>query len=176
MASHESQLGESIQKQSLRCLNTLTDCEDNKEKIKEISKKIGLKSMKKYQKLMEIIYKNNATVTMYDTVVPEGFHTKEINSELAKRIYNAINDADKKPAEKVTYFGKLTGVNVRSYKFEFVIVDSQEIINGIFEKSFAEETKKRLDTTTNIQFELTTIYDDVLDEEKKKWSIVAFID
>jgi hypothetical protein len=174
--NHETQIGESYSKQSLRLLNNLTDCKDDKEKLKEINKKIGTESMKKYQKLMEIVYKNNATIKMYDKIIPEGFHTEDIDTELARRIYNAIKDVTNNPPEKVTYFGLLTMVNVRSCKFEFIIDESEERITGDFARSIIEEATKRLNTKTNIQFDLSTKYDDVLDQQKSSWSIIAFLD
>ena len=175
IASHETQLGDSVSKQSLRLLNNLVDCEDDKERIKPISREIGLRSMKKYQKLMEIIYKNKADIKMYDIIIPESFHTKEITRDLARRIYNAISEVDEMPTEGMTHFGKLTGVNVRSYKFEFVIAENEEIITGDFESTLAEEAKSHLDTSTTIQFNVSTIYDEILDEEKREWSIAAFV-
>lgn len=175
VASHETHLGDSISKQSLRLLNNLVDCEDDKEKIKKISREIGLRSMKKYQKLMEVIFKNRADIKMYDIIIPEGFHTKEVTRNLARKIYNAISDVNEMPTESMTYFGKLTGVNVRSYKFEFVIEEYEDIITGNFDSTLAEEAKNHLDTSTNIRFNIATIYDEILDEEKREWSIAAFV-
>ncbi|AKB24059.1 hypothetical protein MSMTP_0590 [Methanosarcina sp. MTP4] len=175
LASHQPHLENSIQKKAFCCLNELTDCEDDKEAIKAISKEIGIRSMKKYQNLVEIIYKNNATIKMYDKIVPEGFHTKEITSPLAKRIYDAISDVAEMPDETVTYYGKLTGVNVRSFSFEFVIEDTNEIITGSFGSSLAEEVKRHLDSIATIEFNVSTVFEDIIEEEKKKWTIVNFV-
>lgn len=176
LANHETQLGESIPKQSLRILNNLIDCEDDKSNIKQISQEVGLRSMKKYQRLMEVIYKNKADIKMYDIIVPEGFHRKEITHDLAKRIYNAISEVAEMPIETLTYAGKLTGINVRSYKFEFVIDNGEQIITGKFDDSLAGEAKRHLDTFTTIEFSVSTTYDDILGEESKEWAILAFKD
>jgi len=42
--------------------------------------------------------------------------------------------------------------------------------------SLAEETKKRLDTNTTIKFDVSTVFEDVFNEERKEWQIVAFMD
>lgn len=172
LVNHQPQLGDSVQKKAFCLFNELTDCEDDKEAIKAFSKEIGIRSMKKYQNLVEIIYKNNANVKLYDKFIPEGFHTKEITSPLARRIYNAISDVAEMPDETVTYYGKLTGMNVRSYSFEFVIDDTDTIITGKFEKSLTEELKKCLDSTATVLFNVSTVFEDVIEEEKKKWTII----
>lgn len=176
LSSHQPQLGESIAKRALQQFTNLTDCEDDKDKIKNMTKNLGLRSMKKYQKLLEILYKNNVDIRMYDKIIPEGFHTKEITSDLAKRIYYVISEVSELPAESFTYYGKLTGVNIRSFTFEFVVDETNEIIKGTFGASLAEETKKRLDTKSTIKFEVSTAFEDVLNEEKKEWQIVDFIE
>jgi hypothetical protein len=175
LSSHDPQLGDSISKQSLQIFNKLVDCEDDKEKIKQISREVGIKPMKKYQKLMEVIFKSSASIKMYDLVSPEGFNTKFIASDLAERIYNAINEAEELPVETVIHRGRLTGVNVRSCKFEFIMEETHTIINGKFSSSLAEEAKRNLNTSTSIQFNVTTVYDDILAEVKKDWEIKAFV-
>lgn len=176
VTSHEPQLGDSVPKQCLQRLNSLTDCKDDKEKIKQISKDIGTRPMKKYQKLMEIIFKNKVSLKMYDLIIPAGFYTRKITAELAKKIYYAIGETSEQSVERVTYFGKLTGVNTRSHNFEFVVEDTEEVIKGHFDKSLSSRIAKRLDTHATIQFNVSTTYDDLLNEEKKVWSIVALID
>ena len=176
LSSHQPQLGESIAKRALQQFSNLTDCEDDKDKIKNMTENLGIRAIRKYQKFLEVLYKNNANVKMYDKIVPEGFHTKEITSDLAERIYNVISEVAELPAESVTYYGKLTGVNIRSYTFEFVVDDSNEIIKGTFGDSLTEDTKKRLDTNTTIKFDVSTAFEDVFNEEKKEWQIVGFMD
>ena len=141
-----------------------------------MTENLGIRAIKKYQKFLEVLYKNNANVKMYDKIVPEGFHTKEITSDMAERIYYVISEVAELPAESVTYYGKLTGVNIRSYTFEFVVDDSNEIIKGTFGDSLTEDTKKRLDTNTTIKFDVSTAFEDVFNEEKKEWQIVGFMD
>ncbi|HJH28121.1 MAG TPA: hypothetical protein C5S50_01605 [Methanosarcinaceae archaeon] len=176
LSSHQPQLGESIAKRALQQFSNLTDCEDDKDKIKNMAENLGIRAIKKYQKFLEVLYKNNANVKMYDKIVPEGFHTKEITSDMAERIYYVISEVAELPAESVTYYGKLTGVNIRSYTFEFVVDDSNEIIKGTFGDSLTEDTKKRLDTNTTIKFDVSTAFEDVFNEEKKEWQIVGFMD
>ena len=176
LSSHQPQLGESIAKRALQQFTNLTDCEDDKDKIKNMTENLGIRAIRKYQKFLEVLYKNNVNVKMYDKIIPEGFHTKEITSDLAERIYNVISEVAELPAESVTYYGKLTGVNIRSYKFEFVVDESNEIITGTFGDYLAEETKKRLDTNTTVKFDVSTAFEDVFNEEKKVWQIVGFMD
>jgi len=176
LSSHQPQLGESIAKKALQQFTNLADCEDDKDKIKNMTENLGIRAIRKYQNLLELLYKNNANVKMYDKIVPDGFHTKEITSDMAERIYNVISEVAELPAESVTYYGKLTGVNIRSYNFEFVLDKSNEIIKGTFGDFLAEETKKRLDTHTTVKFNVSTALEDVFNEEKKVWQIVGFVD
>jgi hypothetical protein len=176
LSSHQPQLGESIAKKALQQFTNLADCEDDKDKIKNMTENLGIRAIRKYQNLLELLYKNNANVKMYDKIVPDGFHTKEITSDMAEKIYNVISEVAELPAESVTYYGKLTGVNIRSYNFEFVLDKSNEIIKGTFGDSLSEETKKRLDTNTTVKFNVSTALEDVFNEEKKVWQIVGFVD
>ncbi|MCD4815270.1 MAG: hypothetical protein K8R06_02580 [Methanosarcinales archaeon] len=176
LSSHQPQLGESIAKKALQQFTNLADCEDDKDKIKNMTENLGIRAIRKYQNFLEVLYKNNANVKMYDKIVPDGFHTKEITSDMAERIYNVISEVAELPAESVTYYGKLTGVNIRSYNFEFVLDKSNEIIKGTFGDFLAEETKKRLDTHTTVKFNVSTALEDVFNEEKKVWQIVGFVD
>lgn len=175
LSSHQPQLVESIAKKALQQFTNLADCEDDKDKIKNMTENLGIRAIRKYQNFLEVLYKNNANVKMYDKIVPDGFHTKEITSDMAERIYNVISEVAELPAESFTYYGKLTGVNIRSYTFEFVLDENNEIIKGTFEYSLADEIKKRLDTNTTIKFNVSTIFEDVFNEEKKEWQIVDFI-
>ena len=176
LSSHQPQLGESIVKKALQQFTYLTDCEDDKDKIKNMTENLGIRAIRKYQKFLEVLYKNNANVKMYDKIIPDGFHTIEITSDMAERTYYVISEVAELPAESVTYYGKLTGVNIRSYTFEFVVDESNEIIKGTFGDSLAEETKKRLDTNTTVKFDVSTTFEDVFNEEKKEWQIVGFVD
>ena len=176
LSSHQPQLGESIAKKALQQFTNLADCEDDKDKIKNMTENLGIRAIRKYQNFLEVLYKNNANVKMYDKIVPDGFHTKEITSDMAERIYNVISEVAELPAESVTYYGKLTGVNIRSYNFEFVLDKSNEIIKGTFGDFLAEETKKRLDTHTTVKFNVSTALEDVFNEEKKVWQIIGFVD
>jgi len=176
LSRHQPQLGESIAKKALQQFTNLADCEDDKDKIKNMTENLGIRAIRKYQNFLEVLYKNNANVKMYDKIVPDGFHTKEITSDMAERIYNVISEVAELPAESVTYYGKLTGVNIRSYNFEFVLDKSNEIIKGTFGDFLAEETKKRLDTHTTVKFNVSTALEDVFNEEKKVWQIVGFVD
>jgi len=109
LSSHQPQLGESIAKKALQQFTNLADCEDDKDKIKNMTENLGIRAIRKYQNFLEVLYKNNANVKMYDKIVPDGFHTKEITSDMAERIYNVISEVAELPAESVTYYGKLTG-------------------------------------------------------------------
>jgi len=40
----------------------------------------------------------------------------------------------------------------------------------------ADETKKRLDTNTTIKFDVSIVFEDVFNEERKEWQIVGFVD
>lgn len=45
-----------------------------------------------------------------------------------------------------------------------------------FGDSLAEKTKKRLDTNTTVEFDVSTAFEDMFNEEKKEWQIVGFVE
>ncbi len=174
LSSHEPQLNESSAKTSLRCFNDLIECGDNKTAIKELSSKLGKRVLMKYKDFLEMIYKNNATITMYDKSTSENFRSQKITSELAKKIYNVIIEVEKVPDISVEYRGVLKGISLLSNTFEFLIDDSHQIINGKFEDTLANEVLERLNIPINIKFKLTTTISDITYEEKKDWVLLEF--
>ncbi len=174
LSSHEPQIAESSAKTALRYFNDLIECGYDKAAIKELSSKFGKRVLMKYKEFLEIIYKNNANIIMYDKNAFENFRTQKITSELAKKIYDVIIEVEKVPDISVEYRGALKGINLIKNTFVFLVDDSHEIIDGKFEETLANEVIKRLNIPTTIKFNLTTTINDITYDENKEWVLLEF--
>jgi len=114
LSSHEPQIGESPAKKSLRCFNDLLECGDNKEAIKEVSSKLGKRVLKKYKQFLNIIYRNNAIIRMYDNSASQDLRPQKITSELTRKIYDVIDEVENVPELSSTNSGVLMGVDFTS--------------------------------------------------------------
>jgi len=159
---------------SLRQLNNLILCREDKNAIKKFSGKLGKEVMKEYKKFLKIIYSNKANIKFFDTNVPEGFESNTISSELAEKIYYVIYEMEKIPEQIGTYTGTLTGVNVRSHSFELVVEDTGAILNGKFNKDLANKAKELLDHLTTVKISTSTTLHEITGEERKKHELLEF--
>ncbi len=169
LSSHEPQIEDSSARTALQRFNDLIECEDNKDKIREVSDELGKRVLIKYRDFLGILYKNKADLIMYDKVTTGNFKTKKISSELAKRIYDVILEAENIPEESVVYKGFIKEISLFYFTFGFLIDESGTIITGKFEKALANEVKKRLDTFTTAKFKVSTTINEIDFSEKKEW-------
>ena len=65
LSSHQPQISDSIQITSLRQLNNLILCREDKNAIKNFSEKLGKEVMKEYKKFLKIIYSNKANIKFF---------------------------------------------------------------------------------------------------------------
>ena len=176
LSSHEPQLNESSAKISLRCFNNLIECGSDKAAIREFTSTVNFekKVFTDYKKFLRLVYKNNANIIMYDENASENLRPRKITSELAKKIYDSIIEVETVPDISVEYRGVLKGISLIKNTFEFLVDDSNEIIDGKFEDTLANEVIKRLNIPTIIKFNVTTKYKDITYEEKKEWFLLEF--
>jgi len=174
LSSHQSQISDSIQIVSLRQLNNLILCREDKNEIKNFSGKLGKEVMKEYKKFLKIIYSNKAIIKFFDTTVPEGFESNTISSDLAEKIYDVIYKMEIIPEKIDIYTGTLTGVNVRSYSFELVVEGTETILNGKFKKDLANKAKELLDHITTVKISTSTTLHEFTGEERKKHKLLEF--
>lgn len=174
LSSHQPQISDSIQIVSLRQLNNLILCREDKNEIKNFSGKLGKEVMKEYKKFLKIIYSNKAIIKFFDTTVPEGFESNTISSDLAEKIYDVIYEMEIIPEKIDIYTGTLTGVNVRSYSFELVVEGTETILNGKFKKDLANKAKELLDHITTVKISTSTTLHEFTGEERKKHKLLEF--
>ena len=174
LSSHEPQLNDSIAKISFQRFHNLIECQDNKHTLKEVSEQLGKRTLLKYKNFVELIYKNNAYVKLYEKTAPEEFNVSEISSNLARRIYDVIIEVENFPDETVIFEGVLKGISLVRYNFEFLIKDSDELITGKFENILIDEVKNRLDMPTIAKFNVNTTLSDITEDEKKEWNLISF--
>lgn len=176
VSSHEPQIADSSAKMAFQRFSDLIECEDNKDKIREVSDELGKRVMIKYRDFLESLYKNKADIIMYDKVTTGNFKRQKISSELAKRIYDVILEAENIPEESVVYKGFIKEISLFYFTFGFLIDESGTIIKGKFKEALANEVKKRVDTFTTAKFKFSTTINEINLEEKKEWILEGFED
>ncbi len=180
LASHQPAFGESLAKKSLYDFNELIGCKDDVDLIKNQISKLGSKTINKYKKFLSIIYTNNANVMLYDKIKPIEFETLEINSDLAKNIYNTIVREEPVPDIELSLKGELKGISLFTHNFEFLTVDpdtEEEIkITGKFNKDLEAEVKSNFDMATTAKFKLSREWNEVNENYKRKWELLGFRD
>jgi hypothetical protein len=176
LSSHQSQVSDSIQINSLRQLNNLILCGDDKDTIRNFSDNLGKEVMKEYKKFLKTIYSNKANIKFFDTNIPDGFESNTISSDKAEKIYYVVHEIERVPDKIDTYSGTLTGVNVRSNSFELVVDDTGLILTGKFKKDLANKAKELLDRFTKVRVVTSITLHEITGEERKKHEILEFIE
>ena len=174
LTSNQPALGESLAKASLRSFNHLLDCRDNKELIRQEISDLGPRTTNKYKNFLDIIYKTGSQITLYDAIIPEGFETKIITSELAKSIWDVISQEEIVPDEEKTFTGTIKGLSLIKYKFQFVVDDSESVINGSFDQDLSESVKNMLDKHTVAIFKISAKLHEVTDELNEEYELLGF--
>lgn len=148
----------------------LLECGSDREKIKEIRGTLGVNVIKKYQHLLEIIYKNNSGVTFYSKHRVYNRKIHSVSKESAKRIAEVITQENRSPQEEITLTGKLVLIDLMANKFKF-LYDGSKVIKGTFKPDAANEIRKCLGENMDIKFSVVTEYNDITGETVKKWEI-----
>ena len=174
LTSNQPALGESLTKTSFRRFNKLLDCEDNKELIREEIRELGPRTIKRYKDLLDTIYKTESQIKLYDVIIPDGFETKVITSELAKRIWDKITNEEAIPDKEESYGGVIKGLSLLGYTFQFLIDDSGEVIRGSFNPSLKESVKNSLDKHAIALFKISTKQNELTEELDKNYVLLGF--
>lgn len=174
LTSNQPALGESLTKTSFRRFNRLLDSEDNKELIREEIHDLGPRAINRYKELLDTIYKSNSQIKLYDVMKPEGFETRVITSEMAKRIYDKITNEEAIPDKEECYSGTIKGLSLLKYTFEFLVDESADIISGNFNPKLSEKIKNSLDKHNVAVFKITTKQNEITEELDKSYTLLGF--
>lgn len=176
LSSDHPTLIESPAKTSLRRLNTLLECEDNREMIKQEIKELGPRTINRYKKFLEIIYKSKSEIKLYDIVKPDGFDTKVVTSELAEKIWNIIVKEEIIPETEEDYRGVIKALSLIKYNFQFVLSDSGDIISGGFDAALSDKMKYYLDRPSIAHFKISIKQNETTEELDKHYDLMWFIE
>lgn len=177
LAGQNPTLIESPVKTALIRLNELMDCEDDREKIRNISQELGVRVIKKYQKLLDTVYKNNSTLTLYDKMRPIDFTSKKLTTENAKKIFDVISDEQSMFQGEFNYKGMFKGISIISNSFEFFKEENEELIKGKFDPKLTPAIKKiLLDQPILAKFSMETRYNDITDTETQEWEFLEIVE
>ena len=169
-SSNKPELAESKAITALKRFNKLLNCEDHNELIKQEIKTLGPRTIIRYKDLLNTIYKTKSNIKFYDLIKPDGFETKVITTDLAKRIIDIIIREEIIPPLEDSFSGTLKGLSLIKYRFQFVI-DSGEIIAGEFDPSLSEDVKSNLDKSTIARFKIRTKQNEITEELDRDYII-----
>lgn len=173
-SSHIPTIGDSLAKESLERFNKLLSSEGDKGLIKDEIGYLGPRVILNYKDFLDTVYKNNANLKFYDKMRPEGFTTRQLSSELAKRIYDVIVSEERTPDETITYRGMIKGISLISYTFEFLTGDGEETIKGTFDRELYSQVKELFDKMCVARFIVTKQICEITEEVKKTWKLSGF--
>lgn len=167
---------DSSTKTALERLNKLLDCGNNKELIKQEIRELGKRPVNRYKDFLNIIYKSNTEIKLYDILKPEGFETKIITDELAKSIWDVIDLEEPIPENEETYRGTLKAIDLINYKFKFITEDSGYVVRGKFGSELTESVKNNLDKISVGHFRISTKQNEITEELFKVYTLLNFIE
>ena len=174
LSSQQPAFGASIAHLSLERFNQLLDCKDDEQLLKEQINILGFKVIARYKGFLELLYRNESNVKFYDKIIPEGFQTKEITGDLAKRICEILGKAESSPDEDVPLRGMLKGISLISHWFEFLVEDSGEKITGSFNQKLELDVKERFDRTVTANFRVSKQWVEIKEKFNKKYELIGF--
>ncbi|MGB9980223.1 hypothetical protein [Methanobacterium sp.] len=156
----------------LKCINELIESDD-KDEIKTKIDKYGSKPILKYKNFLNTIYENDADLKLYDQIKPEGFQSKEISSDIAKKVHDIIVYGEIIPKKDYSYNGVLKAIDLISDRFKF-LTDEKETISGTFDKDLEEIVKEKLDIISTAKFRLSKEVHEIEDRYVDKWELIGF--
>jgi len=172
--SEQTTFSNTTAKRALDKVTDLMKCEDDLKLIREQQEVLGLAPILKYKDFLQTIYLNKADVTFNDFTSRE-VQSEKISSEMAKRIYDVLNNSEDEEPDKKTYEGTLVAVDVDKYEFGFVIAgDPEERIDGKFNSNIKSTVKSHLDQFSEAKFERSKKYDELKDEYRYSWELLCF--
>jgi len=164
---------ESAAVRSLTRFNSLLDCEDNQERIKDIRTVVGARVMKKYKDFIHAIKIHNANVTFYDEFGRDIFTTKKLTNDLVSRIHSVLETVEEMPETTEEYNGKLIGSDIRDRTFHFETVDRAQF-RGKFSddiESIMKNPHYDIDAIIKVKHNIT--YSEIDDKEIDKWELIG---
>jgi len=147
-SNQPSWFGESPTKIALRRFNRLLDCGDNKDLIKQEIKELGLRTINRYKDFLDTVYNTSVEIKLYDAIKPEGFETKVLTYDLAKKIWDVIDLEEAIPEQEDSYRGTLKGLSLINYTFQFVIDETGDVIGGGFDSSLSDSLINMMNKTS----------------------------
>jgi len=170
LSSTEPTVSDSPASEAFDIFQDLLECGFDQQKIKEKRGLLGVNVIKKYQHLLEIIYKNNSNLTFYSKRRVHNRKIQSVSKESAKRIADVITRENRSPQEEVKLTGKLVLIDLMANKFKF-LYEGGKVIKGTFNPKATEEIRKCLGEEMDVQFSVITEYNDITGEIVKKWEI-----
>jgi hypothetical protein len=157
---------------ALSRFNSLLECGDQRERIKEIRAVVGARVMKKYKDFIHIMKIHKANVTFYDEFGGSFFSTHKLTNELANNIYSILETVEEMPEIIEEYTGKLRGTDVCDKSFHFETVDGIHFRGKFIDEIDSRMKKPDLDKEVTIKVKHNITYVPNEDREVDKWDLI----
>jgi len=158
---------------ALTRFNTLLDCGDDKEKIKEMRAIVGARVMKKYKDFIYTMKVHKANATFYDEFGRDFFSSHKITNELVNNIYSVLESVEEMPEMIEEYTGKLRGADVYDKSFHFEITDGPHFRGKYSDEIEPFMRKPDLDKEIVVKVKHNITYVPSEDREVDKWELIG---
>lgn len=161
-------------KEALKQFNDLLECGSDRKKIKQLSTKVGTRSIARYKEFMEVVRTYEGEVGLYEVFGNDSFASRKVTYEQANSIVAAIEKVEETPDREETYTGEFTMIDRDKMKFRFAPNDPE--IPGI-ECTFSDEIPEDVrlsvihDRKYVVKFVIESKYNPVTDSETQTYII-----
>jgi hypothetical protein len=130
---HDGQMSfdETPQHQILSELFNLFNASDQEENLLDALSSLGPRTLRNYTEWTKNIRDLDTRVELSWNLLPGGNGKVTFDPERAERIYTVLSEKFSSTEEEVSFFGRLTGVNVRTSSFELFSNDGSKIAGRI---------------------------------------------
>lgn len=158
---------------ALDMFNQLISCADNTDEIKRIKLEVGTQTLSKYRNFVSNLKKYNLNVKFNDKLNTDYATKKEISSESAKKIYEAIQKVD--VSEKTESFtGKLKAIDTLERHFTF-LTNHDLKIKGKYDKHLDNMlSNPNFDEEIHAVFTHIIKSNDILNKNIEDWILTGY--
>lgn len=130
--------------------------------------------LNKYSLFFKKIHQSNEPVSIiWKSPITQKKKEVTVLPDRAKVLYNIFSKKEEKE-ETIELIGILKGLSLLRYRVEFLKdVEGKDVITAKFDESLSEEVKDSIDRYVIAQFNMTIIYNELKDEEEKKYELIS---
>lgn len=165
-------------KQALAQFNEMIECGSDRDKIKDLRSKVGIRSIARYKEFMKTIKSYNGSVKLYDEFGGDSFKTYSVDFTQATGIVDAIEAVEKTPDRTVKDTGRFSKIDLDKNQFRFVFDRNESRVECRFGVEVPEDVVLSIVPRTKYvaEFVVETEYIPATDFESQTWTIVEILE